>query len=1163
MARLSAAVLLSLLAASAHAFTFTTGAGRFDCTVTTATGTTGNQDACDYDTIFAAASADPIGQFCIADVAGNAGTYGTVDGAYKNEGYIPRNSVCTKDPNGTNWYCGYVGAECNPADTGADTNCDNGSCVANAASSLGGYCAGALGSDCSADSDCSGNLYCTDQAGDINAHVPPTCGGGVASGELGATCDDGCNGGDYLCSEGTCDPTTLSCISTLSASARARARRDNTPRGSRCPASHSACPLPGAGFECIDTATNVEQCGACASQGGINCAEIPGVESVGCVDGQCEIWSCAETHVWDASSASCLVSDMAQSSKFSCHGSLHQINDATSTMSPKYQGTLKFGTDGAPRVSRDAPRATATSSSSRPSPSSKPARGAPRLNRFAHPDTSGIPETDINRLDGEDLDSDDDDAPAWKPVDVAARALAGVESGDASEGEEEEEEEEGTSEASGQADGARGKGMVLGTSGGNRASTSRRAQDDFEDDQTTDDDDDDAPPTKPHPRSPPVQLKRGVRDSSSALPFGGSLKSPTTRFAVVIPPLSQEARRALVATQSFSSSQRPSTSQAQIPSQPAKTSLASPFKEKATSQSRAVVIDSDSDDVAVSPVKSQGKKAKRVIQDDEDDDVDTIVVDQSEAESEEVIVSPRKRKGKDKAVAAPRQKESASSKPTKRPRVASSSSSASSSEDDRRKSSKGKKANPPSKRTAQRVSDSDSDVEVVEESDEGNAPTRPTPSGSRSTAMKRDDKKRKKKSQPMSSQRFVRRDDRSGDDTSDSEEDGFVVNDTRPMGKREKSKGKGKEKEKEKPQRKKVKKADKQQRKRRSSEDNGSADEDDLYISGEDPETERRVDALPKVADKFAKLRQLREARKGGMETTYAPRYAGAPSESEDSDEDDDQDEEDSGGDDSEAYDSDEFIVQDDETNEAVEDMLKELRDKKGSLRDHLMTYIQWIIFELVVHKGAWLNDVPEFARSRKAVENDIQSVLDSLISSSVWAREFRKNLDRRPHLDFDNLKVEEQGPCQVCKMGEKRHATVLGVLHGRRYHPENFGGIGKKDPIYDKKDINDDDKFVYKLGSFCSGRAATYHELRHWGFTTYQNLISDVDKLKVEPSRKPTKTKTEAKAERERRRNIRVKNAIEIFEDLNRRRRVANLADGYLKLKQEAIDAFTEKNAR
>jgi hypothetical protein len=68
--------------------------------------------------------------------------------------------------------------------------------------------------------------------------------------------------------------------------------------------------------------------GACATEGGVDCTGLPGVEAVGCVAGVCtlcvmpfrglerslltldvalagEIWSCQDGYTWDAATASC------------------------------------------------------------------------------------------------------------------------------------------------------------------------------------------------------------------------------------------------------------------------------------------------------------------------------------------------------------------------------------------------------------------------------------------------------------------------------------------------------------------------------------------------------------------------------------------------------------------------------------------------------------------------------------------------------------------------------------------------------------------------------------------------------------------------------------------------------------------------------------------
>lgn len=63
-----------------------------------------------------------------------------------------------------------------------------------------------------------------------------------------------------------------------------------------CPSMLSACPIKGAAigqYECIDSQTDIQSCGGCASLGkGTDCTAIPGVRFTGCSAGECEVYSC-------------------------------------------------------------------------------------------------------------------------------------------------------------------------------------------------------------------------------------------------------------------------------------------------------------------------------------------------------------------------------------------------------------------------------------------------------------------------------------------------------------------------------------------------------------------------------------------------------------------------------------------------------------------------------------------------------------------------------------------------------------------------------------------------------------------------------------------------------------------------------------------------------
>ncbi|KAJ2927174.1 hypothetical protein H1R20_g9958, partial [Candolleomyces eurysporus] len=74
-------------------------------------------------------------------------------------------------------------------------------------------------------------------------------------------------------------------------------KRNEPSRITLCPSGLDACPISGliAGdYECLDTATELESCGGCVSQGkGQDCTSIEGAWNVGCERGSCLVYTCA------------------------------------------------------------------------------------------------------------------------------------------------------------------------------------------------------------------------------------------------------------------------------------------------------------------------------------------------------------------------------------------------------------------------------------------------------------------------------------------------------------------------------------------------------------------------------------------------------------------------------------------------------------------------------------------------------------------------------------------------------------------------------------------------------------------------------------------------------------------------------------------------------
>ncbi|GAA6014196.1 hypothetical protein JCM10207_006129 [Rhodosporidiobolus poonsookiae] len=307
---LRSVVALSALAGLAAA---QTGYGRFPCTIVNGDGTF---------------SADQTQ--CSNLVAPGSGT-GTPAVDAQGDLPVPVGATCQIETESGAYFCGIAGAACTSND-----QCDNGLCTA-------GQCQGGFTQTCgNSDANCLGFLYC--QTPDFTQSTSNTCGGigafcqdytqgdasltdaqnfaifnqfcgsGYCNYGLGACGVQATEGGDcstdpdFGCADGlTCNASFVCEAGPTPSGARARARRATHAKRNLCPADHSACAVPnGKGFECIDTASNLEQCGACASAGGVDCTALPGVESVGCVAGTCEIWSCAEGHSYDAEAAACV-----------------------------------------------------------------------------------------------------------------------------------------------------------------------------------------------------------------------------------------------------------------------------------------------------------------------------------------------------------------------------------------------------------------------------------------------------------------------------------------------------------------------------------------------------------------------------------------------------------------------------------------------------------------------------------------------------------------------------------------------------------------------------------------------------------------------------------------------------------------------------------------
>ncbi|KAF8676119.1 hypothetical protein AX14_005016 [Amanita brunnescens Koide BX004] len=120
----------------------------------------------------------------------------------------------------------------------------------------------------------------------------------------------------WTISSGTCHVTCPT--SGMSSDSNSRRRRqlpqllfNEDGSISNCPRGQTSCPITGAHgsrHECINTKTDLDNCGGCAATGhGVVCGREPGVRSASCDGGICYIHSCRSGYHLDMHTQRCVV----------------------------------------------------------------------------------------------------------------------------------------------------------------------------------------------------------------------------------------------------------------------------------------------------------------------------------------------------------------------------------------------------------------------------------------------------------------------------------------------------------------------------------------------------------------------------------------------------------------------------------------------------------------------------------------------------------------------------------------------------------------------------------------------------------------------------------------------------------------------------------------
>ncbi|KAI0735171.1 hypothetical protein C8Q76DRAFT_791743 [Earliella scabrosa] len=123
----------------------------------------------------------------------------------------------------------------------------------------------------------------------------------------------GWNGGSTCCTPHTPTPPAPTPSSKPGKGGYHGHKRAHKARNvSLCPNSMEACPIAGLtgltdDWECLDTRTELQSCGGCASTGaGEDCTAIPGAWNVGCNEGKCVVFTCAAGYLRSLDNKTCV-----------------------------------------------------------------------------------------------------------------------------------------------------------------------------------------------------------------------------------------------------------------------------------------------------------------------------------------------------------------------------------------------------------------------------------------------------------------------------------------------------------------------------------------------------------------------------------------------------------------------------------------------------------------------------------------------------------------------------------------------------------------------------------------------------------------------------------------------------------------------------------------
>jgi hypothetical protein len=169
-------------------------------------------------------------------------------------------------------------------------------------------------------------------------------------------------------------------------------------------------------------------------------------------------------------------------------------------------------------------------------------------------------------------------------------------------------------------------------------------------------------------------------------------------------------------------------------------------------------------------------------------------------------------------------------------------------------------------------------------------------------------------------------------------------------------------------------------------------------------------------------------------------------------------------------------------------------------MKTAFMRYLQYLVSSVINASFAstWAGEGSKsdeyFKPALRKVRNLVCSIKDSLISSSVWSTELKREIDIHPVVSTvtDSSKGAVETNCKVCRRNHV--STRLIHLTGPTYDCEAYwDGEWQDNP----SETAESELYSFRAGPMCSSRVLCYHQLQHMQYYLVQHIKPRVAKAR------------------------------------------------------------------